>query len=158
MLLGLALWFASIPGSAADAPCLEELPLLSAEVAEARLSGLETVALQARIPHRADDPTWLSTAEARVIFRRDLRTFRWRAHLKLEFPSDAPYGLPFTFQGARVRAENPRFDASIDWSLACTEVGVSLFPRQSLEAELPAGLGPARKIQGLKLYLWGSRN
>ena len=143
---------------AADLPCLEERPLLNAQVTDASLSGLESAALLARIPHRADDPTWLSTAEAIVIFRRDLQTFRWNAHLKLHFPSDAPYGIPFTFTAARVRIEEPAFEATLDWSHACSEVGHSIFPRQSFETMLPESFSPISKLRGLQLLLWGSRN
>jgi hypothetical protein len=158
MLPGLLALLFPLFATAAGAPCFDELPLLKTGVAESRLSGLETVALRARIPHRADDPTWLSTAEALLIFRRDLHTFRWNAHLKLQFPSDAPYGIPFTFLGARIRIEEPPLEATLDWSSGCTEVGYSLFPRQSFETPLPETFAPTRKLRGIELLLWGSRN
>ena len=150
-LLPLAAW-------ASELPCLEELPLLSVQVTDVKLSGLESTALLARIPHRAEDPTWLSTAEALVIFRRDLQTFRWNAYLKLHFPSDAPYGIPFTFAAARVRIDEPAFETTLDWSLACSDTGHSIFPRQSFETVLPVNLPSTTQLRGLQLLLWGSRN
>lgn len=118
---------------------------------------------QWRLPHSPFQPQQLSMAKLGLTLRHIPEKNVWIAELHFTFDDPKPYGLPFSFQRAKLTwlRKNQRVREWIEWDWAhqCRGIGWSLFPGQNHKEEANfVKYQEQDEINFLHLQLWGARN
>ncbi|MBC7692979.1 MAG: hypothetical protein H7222_14545 [Methylotenera sp.] len=143
-----------------DLACTHEDPLVSAE-----WNSLDPVN-DFKTPMKWSLPRFAgSTVMTDALFHFELSRGSseqdWEAQFVVDFEDPTRLGVPFSFQHVALEwtDHSGRQINALDWSLACTGVGRSVYPGHILKFSVPMpGTHEMSRIDMPKLRLWGTRN
>lgn len=148
--------------SAAENACTAETPLMEATVSSLAPMPAAGAALGSWIlPVSGDSPDIVTAAKAFVSVEKETSASggtSWALRVSFTFDDPEPWGLPFNFSYFRLEWEDSRGPQSavFDWSGACENVGVTLFPGSSY-SDTVAVSPEAAGMKNIRVRLWGSR-
>lgn len=112
-----------------------------------------------RLPISANRPEMITEARVQLQLLKAEKG-GWKLRLAFSFPDPKPFGIPFTFQKARLTftAAGEIYRAEYDWSQDCSGPGRSMFPGQSWSTlvDLPKNFDFSA-LENPVFQLWGAR-
>ena len=143
----------------ADDSCMTPEPLAEVRWDHVPLDESPKYLGEWQLPINTHRPDIVTAARVQAQLVRDEKS-RWKLRLAFSFPDPKPFGLPFTFQRARLSFlyAGEVVQTELDWSFDCSGPGRGMFPGQSFSAmiDLPEGL-EAHALDQPVFQLWGAR-
>lgn len=152
------LFIPSVNILANELSCDQEPALLSQHWERIAPEGAPWTAGQWSLPISSLQPDILTSARLALVFVRE--TQNWAVRFAFTFDDPKPFGLPFTFEKARLSwdGDQGREAVELNWANECTRPGRSMFPGLGWTEDVPLEFqSESPHLPNALLELWGAR-